>query len=80
MRYEKALEMLKPCPFCGQTPDITTEAHYSDLMVESDDGKACLRIRCPGCQVEMYEHSYAFTAYEDRLVLMVNKWNRRVRT
>lgn len=77
MNHEQAIEKLRPCPFCGGTPEITTEEHYGDLLLSSEDGKACIRIRCPECKVEMYDHNYNFNAYEDRLVLAVAKWNRR---
>ena len=80
MKYETALKMLKPCPFCGRAPEITTAEDYGDLMAASDDGKACMRIMCPDCHVEMYDHSYEFPAYEDRLVLIVQKWNRRAKS
>lgn len=80
MNHEQAIEKLRPCPFCGKAPEITTAEDYGDLMVASDDGKAVVRIMCPDCHVEMYDHSYDFPAYEDRLVLIVQKWNRRVRS
>ena len=79
MNHEQAIEKLKPCPFCGEKPEIITEEHYGDLMVASEDGKAVIRIMCPDCHVEMYDHSYDFPAYEDRLVLAVAKWNRRTK-
>jgi hypothetical protein len=80
MKYETALKMLKPCPFCGRAPEITTAEDYGDLMVASDDQKAVVRIMCPDCHVEMYDHSYDFPAYEDRLVLITSKWNRRAKS
>lgn len=76
MNHEQAIEKLRPCPFCGGLPEaITNKTTYEELM--SEDGKACISVRCEECHLEMYEHSYTFPGYEDRLVLMVAKWNRR---
>ena len=76
MTHDEALKMLKPCPFCGRLPGaITHKTTYEELMDE--DGKACISVRCEDCNLVMYEHSNTFPEYEDRLVLMVAKWNRR---
>lgn len=78
MTHEKALEMLKPCPFCGNTDLVLSEqANYEEQVKEH--GSACISANCKKCKVDMYEHTYEFSEYGDRLVLLIQKWNRRER-
>lgn len=66
-----------PCPFCGKTDfDVMTKKTFKQLTKKH--GSACVCIRCTNCDLDMYEHTDGVT-YEEKLDLLKEKWNRRVK-
>lgn len=46
-----------PCPFCGNTDlELTPKNFYEELLEEH--GRACIKVSCPKCKTDMYEHTY----------------------
>ena len=65
-----------PCPFCGNTElELTPKNFYDELLEEH--GRACISVSCHKCKTDMYEHTDDVT-YEDKVELLIEKWNRRV--
>lgn len=77
MMKSEALEM-KPCPFCGSTPELMKEEVFEHLKEIGDDGKACITIECHKCHLSFYDHNHDEQDYNIRKFLVVEKWNRRV--
>lgn len=68
---------IKSCPCCGNTNlDITGESDF--YFLQGENGKACLRIGCWECYLEMFDHTYSEKDYNKRLEILLMKWNRRI--
>lgn len=66
-----------PCPFCGETNfDVSSKKLFKQLLKEN--GRACIRISCRNCRLDMYEHTDD-VPYEEKLDLLKEKWNRRAK-
>ena len=73
---ESGSYMVRPCPFCGKSEmDFTGVDSFQELS--EDDGKACIRMSCKNCNIDMYDHTYAERNYQVRKFLLITKWNMR---
>ena len=68
---------LKPCPFCGKEPRISSE-YYEEL--KEKNGSAMVEIKCD-CGASLSIHSFQYQEEEQGLKSMtdklVEKWNKR---
>ena len=81
MLLEDALEMAKPCPFCGKKDalEMTDITQYHRMFEKNGDGNVAMRIGCERCGLDLFEHGYkkGIRGYTDRVLLTVLKWNER---
>lgn len=70
---------LKPCPFCGQKPEIITISIGSNIS----EYLATFAIRCPDCKIG-FKYDSKFGLRNGKPVIIkdgyqncVNDWNRR---
>ena len=68
---------MRPCPFCGQTPE--------DADVEMSEGETETWVTCPGCQAQGPINTIGCRDEEEDGVIdleaeAIELWNRRVRT
>lgn len=68
---------IKPCPFCGGKPVLMSKETFEHLKEIGDDGKACIAIDCPKCNLNFYDHHHDEQDYNIRKFLVIEKWNRR---
>lgn len=73
------VDELKPCPFCGSTEhlNITDKRSFSELCCEF--GFATVVINCRQCDLKLYERSYSSPLYDERVRLLLEKWNCRAK-
>lgn len=73
------------CPFCGgeiTQKNVTTEKSF-DSMWASNDEKGCVTVRCPKCDLIVYQHddygnaSKPAATYEELIEGLRTKWNTR---
>ena len=67
---------LKPCPFCGEKPVLMDKDFFDKLV--SGDGRACIAIDCPNCDLSLHDHTSDENDYFIRAFLIAEKWNKRV--
>lgn len=67
---------IKPCPFCGGTPEITWRDCYGDIIYDGPSEIADeIGLYCQNCHTTMWGDYFS---EEDRERL-IERWNRRVR-
>lgn len=68
---------VRECPLCGKTDklEITDYELFNDLMKEN--GSATISIDCARCNLTLYEHSYHGLDYNEKMGILVRKWNTR---
>lgn len=67
---------IKPCPFCGKTPELMSKEFFEGL--DKEYGRACISVECTGCKAELNDHTSDEHNYYVRAFIVVDKWNRRV--
>ncbi len=70
------------CPFCGNDELLVMSEDMFEKSFPKKDG--CVKIECPNCSVEMYEHdvdSYIGknepVGYEELIRRLRKRWNTR---
>lgn len=66
-----------PCPFCGDTDEISITSRKSYNEMYKEHGTATIALTCERCKMDMYEHSYSDFDYVAKVRILVEKWNRR---
>lgn len=80
MSYSKeSLESVDvlPCPFCGSTDNLKITSDITFYKLYSENGDATIVLTCTKCNLDMYEHSYHKNDYEQKAMILIEKWNRR---
>ena len=68
---------VRPCPFCGDTDEISITPRKSYNKMYKENGTATISLMCERCKTEMYEHDFDDFDYVAKVRILVEKWNTR---